>query len=108
MCPHCRAFVSVDDKICPYCDSPLGARAIERRTPTSGASFIPAARYTTVVILLLNAGFYAATALYSMKLTNGEAVMDVHPQVLAIFGAKAPELMFGAGQWWRLITAGFL
>ena len=108
MCPHCRAFVSVDDKKCPYCDSPLGARAIERRIPTTGASFIPAANFTTVVILLLNAGLYVATALYSMKITGGEAVMDVHPQVLALFGAKAPELMRAYGQWWRLITAGFL
>jgi rhomboid protease GluP len=108
MCPNCRAFVSTDDKICPYCDSPLGARAIERRTPTTGASFIPAARFTTVVILLLNAGLYAATALYSMQRTGGEYVMDVHPGVLELFGAKSPELMVRAGQWWRLITAGFL
>jgi rhomboid protease GluP len=107
MCPHCRAFVSVDDKKCPYCEAPLGPRAIERRTPTTGASFIPAARYTTVIILLLNAGFYVATALYSIKLTGGESVMDVHPAVLAMFGAKANELIL-AGQWWRLITAGFL
>jgi rhomboid protease GluP len=107
MCPHCRAFVSVDDKKCPYCDSPLGPRAIERRTPTTGASFIPAGRFTTVVILLLNAGFYVATALYSMKITSGEAVMDVHPEVLLVFGGKFRELIL-AGQWWRLITAGFL
>lgn len=107
MCPHCRAFVTTDDKICPYCEAPIGQRAIDRRTPTSGASFIPAARFTTVVILLLNAGFYTATALYSMRLTDGGSIMDVHGQVLAMFGAKVPELI-AAGQWWRLITAGFL
>jgi rhomboid protease GluP len=107
MCPHCRAFVSVDDKKCPYCDSPLGARAIERRTPTTGASFIPPARFTTVVILLLNAGLYLATALYSMKVTHGEMVLDIHPEVLRIFGAKTRADILD-GQWWRLIMAGFL
>ena len=107
MCPHCRAFVTIDDKKCPYCDAPLGPRVIESRTPTTGASFIPPARFTTTVILLLNAGFYVATALYSMKISSGQAVMDVHPEALLIFGGKFPDLIF-AGQWWRLITAGFL
>lgn len=107
MCPHCRAFVSVDDRKCPYCDSPLGPRAIERRTPSTGAGFIPPARFTTVVILLLNAGLYVATTVFSMRMTNGEAVFDIHPEVLLIFGAKSRELI-QYGQWWRLITAGFL
>ena len=33
MCPQCRAFVTSSDKVCPYCDSKLGPRAIEMRTP---------------------------------------------------------------------------
>ncbi|MCX6625641.1 MAG: rhomboid family intramembrane serine protease [Acidobacteria bacterium] len=33
--------------------------------------------------------------------------MDVDGRTLLLFGAKAPAYIFG-GQWWRLITAGFL
>jgi rhomboid protease GluP len=68
---------------------------------------IPGARFTTVVILLINAGFYVASTLYSIKVAGGEGAFDIHPQVLWLFGAKEPSFI-AAGQWWRLITAGFL
>jgi rhomboid protease GluP len=42
-----------------------------------------------------------------MRATNGEAVFDVDGQTLFLFGAKARAYIL-AGQWWRLITAGFL
>ena len=105
MCPNCRAFISTDDKVCPYCDMKLGARSIDRRAP-SGVGFISGPRFTTVVILLVNAGLYVATTLYSMNASGGPA-LDVDGRTLAIFGAKVPALI-AAGQWWRLITAGFL
>jgi rhomboid protease GluP len=107
MCPNCRAFISTSDKTCPYCDFQPGPKAIERRRPADVAGFIPAARFTTVVILLINAGLYAATALFSMRATGGQSVMDVDGQTLFLFGAKASQAIH-AGQWWRLITAGFL
>lgn len=107
MCPNCRAFVTVDDKVCPYCDTKLTARAIDRRAPPDIAGIIPASRFTTVVILLVSAGMYAATTLYSMQATGGQAVMNIDIRTLALFGAKVPEFIY-AGQWWRLITAGFL
>lgn len=108
MCPNCRAFVTIEDKVCPYCDTKLGPRAIDRRLPSDAAGgLIPAARFTTVVILLINAGLYAATALFSMKATGGGSIIDIDGQTLLLFGAKVRELIL-AGQWWRLITAGFL
>lgn len=104
MCANCRAFVSVDDRVCPYCDTKLEARAVERRAGID-SGLIAGARFTTVVILLINTGLYAATALYSM---NGSGnVLDIDFRTLLIFGAKSREFIF-AGQWWRLITAGFL
>jgi rhomboid protease GluP len=68
---------------------------------------IPAARFTTVVILLINAGLYAATALFSLKASDGGNPLDVDIGTLRAFGAKWGEAI-AAGQWWRLITAGFL
>lgn len=108
MCPHCRAFITTSDRICPYCDTKVGPRAIDRR-PAAGeliGGFIPHARFTTILILTINFGLYAATALYSMKLGN-PSLTDIDPRTLFQFGAKYREAIF-LGQWWRLVTAGFL
>lgn len=101
MCPHCRAFITTSDRTCPYCNESVGPRAIDRREP--GAilgGFIPHARYTTVIILLINFGLYVATALYGKNVGEGQA--------LFAFGAKLRLAILGYHQWWRLVTAGFL
>src|SRR6185436_4122887 len=108
MCPHCRAFITTSDKVCPYCGERVGPSAIERRGGSQEflAGFIPHARFNTVIILVINFGFYLATALYSMRSGRGNA-MDIDVVTLRYFGAKFfPE--FYAPQWWRLVTAGFL
>lgn len=108
MCPNCRAFITTDDKICPYCDAPVGERAVERRNP-SGLMWglIPHARFTTVIILLINAGFFLAMIAFGSKMGWGDGIQDMDGRVLYAFGGKyRPEIV--GGQWWRLITAGFL
>jgi rhomboid protease GluP len=106
MCPHCRAFITTDDKVCPYCNERVGPRAVERDGPSVLAGFIPRARFNTVIILLINFGLYVATALYSMRGEAGGA-MDIDARTLLLFGAKfGPALELG--QWWRLVTANFL
>ncbi len=110
MCPHCRAFITTHDRVCPYCDETVGPRAIDRRNPGDIlGGLIPHARFTTVVILIINFGFYLATVLYSMRAGNESAWVDIDPQTLLNFGAKMRFRgdMF-LGQWWRLVTAGFL
>ena len=107
MCPHCRAFITTSDRTCPYCDAQIGARAIDRRSP--GAilgGLIPHARFTTVLILTINFGLYLATVLYSMR-AGQDALMNIDGRVLFLFGAKLREAIL-MGQWWRLVTAGFL
>ena len=108
MCPNCRAFVTTDDRVCPYCDMKLGSRAIDRRQSDAIGGLVPHGRYTTVVILLINAGLYVLTAVFSMNVTGGEAAFDIDVGTLRRFGAKWPEAQVAAGQWWRLVTAGFL
>ncbi len=107
MCPNCRAFITVDDKVCPYCDVRIGPRAIERRSPAGVlGGLIPHARFTTMMILLINSGLYLATVIYSSK-TGGPGGLDLDGTTLFLFGAKDAGAIM-AGQWWRLITAGFL
>jgi rhomboid protease GluP len=95
MCPSCRAFVTTSDRVCPYCDAQLGARAVDRRAPGEIlGGLIPQARFTTIMILLINTGLFLAQSL--------------NPQSgLLQWGASLPAPMM-EGQWWRLITAGFL
>jgi rhomboid protease GluP len=107
MCPQCRAFISTDDKICPYCQAQVAPRPAERRI-SAGAlgGLIPHARFTTMMILLINTGLYIATVLHSQQSGAGGG-LDLDGQTLINFGAKyLPGIEMG--QWWRLITAGFL
>jgi rhomboid protease GluP len=102
MCPNCRAFITTDDKVCPYCEIKLGAPAAARRAPADLlGGLIPHARFTTIVILLINAGFYLAEELPGL-IQNGAAGLPIF-QAGAKFGPYIHE-----GQWWRLLTAGFL
>src|ERR1017187_4065623 len=62
MCPHCRAFITIDDRICPYCHEEVGPRAADVRNAGSViGGVVPRARFNTMLILLINAGLYVAT-----------------------------------------------
>jgi rhomboid protease GluP len=105
MCPNCRAFITTDDKVCPYCEAVVGPRVIEQRSPSPVlGGLIPHARFITVMILLINTGLYIATVLESSRAGGG---FDPDARALVDFGAKYNPLING-GQWWRLLTAGFL
>ncbi|MGH9660319.1 MAG: rhomboid family intramembrane serine protease, partial [Bryobacteraceae bacterium] len=67
---------------------------------------IPHARFTTSMILILNFAFFAATMLASMQ--GRGPVFDIDGYVLLRFGAKYSAAILQDGDWWRLVTAGFL
>jgi rhomboid protease GluP len=107
MCPHCRAFITTTDRVCPYCDAQVGQRAIDVRHPSDIlGGFIPHARFTTSIILLLNCGLFAVTLALSMGAVSMNALTGIDGPTLYRLGAK--WRIFETGQWWRLVTAGFL
>ncbi len=109
MCPNCRAFITNRDKVCPYCNQRVGPRAIDRRDPGAVlGGFIPHARFVTMIILTINVGLYLATVLFSQRSGQGGGLMSVDGRTLIEFGAKLRAAILGYGQWWRLVTAGFL
>jgi rhomboid protease GluP len=109
MCPHCRAFITVKDKICPYCDTPVGPRAIEMRNAGEVvAGIFPSAQFVTCMILTLNVALYLVTTIAATKNGQGGGLMNLDPFTLLQYGASDPRFVWGFGQWWRLITAGFL
>jgi rhomboid protease GluP len=106
MCPHCRAFITTSDRVCPYCNEAVAPRQVQRTSDSATGGFIPHARFTTVIILVINFGLYLATALYSMNSGKGNA-LNIDPYTLVDFGGLYTPAVF-LGQWWRLVTAGFL
>jgi rhomboid protease GluP len=108
MCPHCRAFITTSDRVCPYCNEKVGPPAVAIRNPAPIlGGLISHARFTTVIILLINFGFYIATVMASMRLGNNDAIWGIDLDTLIGFGAKLRAYIV-AGQQWRLVTAGFL
>jgi rhomboid protease GluP len=108
MCPHCRAFITTKDRVCPYCNEAVAPRRVARDDGSSLiGGFIPHFRFNTVIILLLNFGLYFATTIFSMRSGNPEAFMNLDVRTLILFGAKW-NTGLAAGEWWRLVTAGFL
>jgi len=105
MCPHCRAFITTSDRTCPYCNEAVAPPARRSSGPILGG-FIPHARFNTIMILLINFGLYVATSIFSMNSGRGNA-FTLDGYTLIDFGAMfTPAIQ--AGQWWRLVTAGFL
>jgi len=104
MCPNCRAFITTSDRVCPYCGIQLGPRAVDLRATQLAASFVPRANLTSILVLIINAAFYLAEVAISYRLTKSTQVSG---QVAILLGAKYAPLIY-AGQYWRLITAGFL
>jgi rhomboid protease GluP len=101
MCPHCRAFITTNDRTCPYCGQQVGPRAIDVRQP--GAilgGLIPQAHFTTILILLINFGLFIGTLFLGRTMGEGAAVDAL--------GAKIGPYIFQDHQYWRLLTAGFL
>src|SRR5579871_5937550 len=108
MCPQCRAFITTKDRVCPYCNAELGPRAVDRRSPSPIlGGLISHAHFTTAIILLINIGLYLVTVVASMRAGNQQAFMNLDGETLLNFGAKFRPYIL-AGQWWRLVTAGFL
>jgi rhomboid protease GluP len=107
MCPHCRAFITTSDRVCPYCNENVAPQRAERSSGPILGGLIPHAGYNTVVILLINTGLYLATSLYALNGGRGGNFVNLDGETLFAFGAKFGPAI-AAGQWWRLVTAGFL
>ena len=110
MCPNCRALLSTADRVCPYCEfqitaprPPIARRGAEAAEMLGG--FIPQDRFVTFIILTINVALYLACTLMNPE---GTALGDINTRVLLLFGAKRGDLVQEHGQWFRLLTAGFL
>ena len=83
MCPHCRAFITVKDRVCPYCNEAVAPRQVSRDDSSQlVGGFIPHFRFNTTIILLLNFGLYIATTIFSMRGGNPDAFMNLDIRTL--------------------------
>ncbi len=107
MCPHCRAFVDSKEKICPYCGGEVARRLTQPVNSSAAGPMSSDAHFTTLIILTINFGLYVAMMVLTYKLGQ-EDLFGIHYGVLEVFGAKARYNILLGGEWWRLVTAGFL
>lgn len=68
---------------------------------------VPQTRFVTAIILTINLGFYLASVIFSQRAGNSMAFLALDTRTLYELGAKYSPAIF-AGEWWRLVTAGFL
>lgn len=106
MCPNCRAFITIDDRVCPYCGVQLGPRAVDMRASQFAESFLPRGSQASVIILAINVSFFLLELFINYSL-YGNPPSFISQQTLILMGAKFGPFVNG-GQYWRLITAGFL
>ncbi|HEX4231533.1 MAG TPA: rhomboid family intramembrane serine protease [Bryobacteraceae bacterium] len=107
MCPNCRAFITVNDRVCPYCDVQLGPRAVDLRAAQL-AAFLPRANSLSIIILTINFAIYAGMVVIDYQLSKTPSAFSFDGRLLVLCGAKFGPYIRIYGQWWRLITAGFL
>lgn len=106
MCPNCRAFITISDRVCPYCGVQLGPRAVDLRASQLAQSFLPRGSQTSLIILAINVAFFLLELVVNYKLFS-QPPSQLVPPTLVLLGAKVGSFI-AAGQYWRLITAGFL
>lgn len=110
MCPHCRAFIDRQAKVCEYCGNDLPSTAAkrirrERRMRMVGGQ----SSFTTMILLLINAALFVASWILTARFTGESGFLTgIDGQVLLLLGAKYPLSILLHGEWWRLITANFL
>ena len=113
MCPHCRALIDRDSKVCPLCGEATGpVRARGSSTPGRIMGVIPIPTTASSVMVVANLALYViswymtqnteATQLYGAPSMGG-----IDAGVLLRLGEKAPQIIM-ENQWWRLVTAMFL
>lgn len=103
MCPNCRAFIDRSDRQCAYCGVKLGERLADRIDPDPIAGIIPPHSFMTAMLVLVNLAMFLACGFLS-----GGHWMGFDSQVLVALGAKQTLRISYFGEWWRLVTAGFL
>ena len=106
MCPNCRAFITITDRVCPYCGAQLGPRAIDLRGSQLAASFLPRANLSSIIVLIINVAFYLAELIVSYRFGH-VSFGSLSPGAEVLLGIEYPAAV-QQGEWWRLITAGFL
>lgn len=95
LCPNCRALIDAETNQCVFCGARVGAFGFQR-APREGFTdkLMPNGNMAVPLLLLVNSAFFVG-----IHVSGSNA--------LPTYGAKwLPAIL--NGDWWRLITAGYL
>ena len=101
MCPNCRAFITTVTGLAPIAARVGRARSTSAARRNSRRSD-PAGALHHGLILLINAGFFAATLLAEAATWAGTTTR------CGRWARSSDPHLSGEHEWWRLVTAGFL
>jgi rhomboid protease GluP len=114
MCPHCRALIDRDAKVCPLCGETTGPVRARGSSSTSDRimGVIPIPTTASSVVVVANLALYIISWIMTQKSANTQLygappMGGIGGDVLRRLGDKAPEIIL-EHQWWRLVTAMFL
>ena len=115
MCPHCRALIDRDAKVCPLCGEATGPIRSRGSTGTPGRimGVIPIPTTASSMMVVANIALYAVSWYMTQnseaaQLYGAPSLGGIDGTVLMRLGAKAAYILPPYGQWWRLVTAMFL
>jgi rhomboid protease GluP len=105
MCRSCRTLVEGGASACPACGASMSG--VPRGGVVRGVSLLfPGKPSVSVILLSANALLLLATV--AVDGTGLGALWSPRGQTLWLLGGKWGESIFGAGEWWRLVTANYL
>lgn len=76
------------------------------RSTQLAASLLPRANLTSIILLIINVTFFLIELIVSNRVFNFP-FGQLNPAVALILGGESPNAV-RSGEWWRLITSGFL
>ena len=103
MCPHCRALIDRDAKVCPLCGEATGPRRARGSSSTPGRimGVLPIPTTATSVIVVANLALYALSWYLTQnteaaQLYGAPSMGGIDGHVLMRLGAKAPYILAGS------------
>ncbi|AOY58076.1 peptidase S54, rhomboid [Desulfococcus multivorans] len=108
LCPHCRKLVGRDELRCPYCGAARPGAPWKAIVNLGGASLeyriIPALIYVNVGLYLLSLLLYPP----NLNFMNPLTAFSPSSGSLLLLGASGTIPIDRAGNWWSLVSAGYL
>lgn len=109
LCPHCGRLISRDEPRCPHCGANRPGARWKAVARIGSGNFLESRVLSTLIAV--NVGMYLLSLLLyagSMNLLNPMMALSPSTRSLLLLGASGTLPIDGMGNWWSLVSAGYL